>query len=308
MPTTHTSSTSHRNRIATLAVVVCLGCILIAPITVGSGLGVTTTGPPVASAQTDQKPMHTLVIRSDGSSGKYLLTATGTTSIRKTEASDVHQPPVVQGSVGKNDGKDVIRYTGHITSFKHQGNLQVTLNGRSAPPEVLNGNYLNVSTSKHTKSRYRMVASGTIIAGEEAEGNDLAPKNDSRVEGHVSKQDRQDSFYYTGEFVSGAASTKLSLAANGQPISMYKRGSTPTDSPNGPNSPPSTAKQTATEPGTTAREQSTSPSIHPSQTAESGSKGTDRPDGGGGLSLLELVGGIIGMLVVAVLGLLFLSQ
>lgn len=309
---------TRRNRGVSIILIVCLGLLVVPAVTAGAGSGPGTVNeqqpsPPSTATHATNQSTNTLVITTRNGTGRYLLSATGRTSTQKKEAGDVYQPPVMQGSVGQQgDQKDVVTYTGRITSFKHRGALQVTLNGRSVSPDVLNGDYITISTSNETQTRYRISANRTISRGGDADRADRIPSNRSRVTGTISGNDSRDSFYYTGGFDGASATHNVSIAVNGQPLSFSKTAtasSPQSDRSNAPSATASPAPDGATGTDTGDHASATRPaSSGDGSRPPDRARGTAQSETGDGLSLLELLGGVGGMLVVAVIGLLALSR
>lgn len=259
---------------------------------------------------------HTLRI---SGTGKYIVTATGTLTISKTESSEVVQPPVVQGAVGEGgDRVDVIRFTGHITSFKYRGELRATLDGHHAPPRVLTAKYLKVSALSNSSINYRFAGADTIIPGGDAERNDYSTTNRSQVDGKISGTDQIDSFYYTGRFDTGWASSNLTVHVNGQQIPVYEKGSRSTSStstpssPSSPSSPVSSPTSATASPDTQLSEPSTTDASNHSPVSgrlvSSPASPSVPRDGGGGLSMVALVAGIGVMILVAIGGIVLLAR
>jgi hypothetical protein len=300
-----------------VSVVVLVGLLSLG---VGSGLAAAPTPTPTNSTQSTSTlsgstSTHTLVIRTGNGPGKYIVSVTGNVSTSKLESSDVVQLPVVQGAVGEErDTVDVIRFTGHITSFKSRGTLHVTLDNRLVNPMVLDANYIRLSSQTTGTTHYRLVTTGTIVPGGDAEGADYNSTNTSRVDGTISPTDRTDAFYYTGQFSTSRASNNLTVVINSQQIPVVKNGSHPTET---------TPRSTATRPSGTPVTQSstpqtvttaTQPPVSTGHSPSSGAMATDSETGasssagGSGLSLLELVGGIVLMVFVAIGGFVLISR
>lgn len=317
-----TSIRTHFSRIVPRATLGFVGVVLLTVLVVaGSGLAIVPSAgehtsvhlsAPRSSSFSMSAPAnqttsasHTLIIRSGDVTGKYIVTVTGNVTVSKVESSDIVQLPVVQGSVqGNDDTVDVIRFTGHITSFKHRGDLRVTLDGRSVNPTVLDANYIQLESQKNSPTRYRLIGNGTILPGGDTERGDYTPANRSLVDGHVSGEDRTDSFYYTGRLISAGATDNLTVVVNGQQRGVYKKGSrsTATAFP----SPPLT-DTTTTQAGTSPNDDG------PLDAADQPSSGTPETDSEetsetGGLSLFEIVGGVALMGLVAIGGLVLLSR
>jgi hypothetical protein len=308
------------SRLASRTVLVSASVLLLTALVIsGSGLAAapstndTGSGDPssaqrssAAGGNHSTAATQTLRIRANGT-GKYIVTATGTVTVSKAESSEIVQPPVIQGTVGENsDRVDVIRFTGHITSFKHRGELRVTLDGRHAPPRVLDANYLEFSALRNNSTRYRFTGADTIIPAGDAERGDFSTTNRSRIDGHISSTDPTDSFYYTGRFDTSRASANLTVHINGHQKPVYKAGSRSTTPAS---SATSTSVSSATPLPTTATDVSEhSPASGRQRPPSTPASPSEPRHGGGGLSVLALVGGIGLMLLVAVGGIVLLSR
>jgi hypothetical protein len=298
-----------------VSVVVLVGLLSLG---VGSGLAAAPTPTPPNSTQSTSPSSgptstHTLVIRTGNGPGKYIVSVTGNVSTSKLESSDVVQLPVVQGAVGEErDTVDVIQFTGHITSFKSRGTLHVTLDNRLVNPMVLDANYIRLSSQTTGTTHYRLVTTGTILPGGDAEGADYKSTNTSRVDGSIRSTDPTDAFYYTGQFSTSRATNNLTVFINGQQIPVVKNGSHSTET-----APRSTATmdtpvaQSSTPQTPTTDTQPSGSPVHspsPGEMATDSETGASSSAGGDGLSLLELVGGIVLMVFVAIGGFVLISR
>lgn len=204
---------------------------------------------------------HTLEIRSEKSQAQYNLTVSESLTTSKTEKTDTAQKSVATGDVGptkskksKKDSVDVIHFSGYITQFSAGGSLNVTLDGHTVSPAILDGSYIvltteNVtqSTNANTAARYTFSVDGWIAPEKTAESSDRTKgPNTTNIAGTLPTGDR-DAFYYAGNITRSTVndSDALRVFINGQEVDVREPGENSQSSPSPPttgssSNPPST--------------------------------------------------------------------
>jgi hypothetical protein len=293
-----------RSQRAAVAVTILLSLLCLA-----SGASVVGTPTPSATL-TKGVPTHTLVITAqNGSGGSYTVTASSTLQLKRGEQRDYQLGgPRVSGTIGeRGDSRDVIRYQGHIESFQAEGSIRVTLDGHQIAPNVLGGQYIQISRSGNASQpvRYQFGVTGQVSRGARAEQTDTVTGN--RIHGRVRAV---DSFYFTGTIANDTISVAgpAQIQINGQPAHVFLTHAPPTSTstPTATSTPTPPATATPSPPRTppaptpvSTPASVTPPPTSPSSTTTPSSTMTDAGDRAA-RGLVRLVHGVGGTLIIGI--------
>lgn len=278
-----------------------VGSLLVAGMLVGGGVSTAQS----ADDNSNSSETHTLEIRATNGSNEsitYSATASNNLSLENGENSDrTVRDRRVAGTVGGNDNKDVINYTGYIESFESQNNnIELRLNGRQISPKVLAGNHIEIihpTNASGENVTYHYPIIGVAERGELADDNDTA--NGSIIQGSVDSG--SDSFYFVGEIPESAFGEVAEIRINGQPAEKYLENPPPTSTATSPT--PTTTTTVPDSPTTASttvpphQEQSTQP-----QGSESGSRSSDNT------FLIGFIAGFILLIAGGIAGLFYLDR
>jgi hypothetical protein len=192
--------------------------------------GTHTTNETASLAVQNGSPSHTLVIKTTGDPVSYSITASEGISGKTDELIDSISGTTFTGQLGgtpynkSNDTKDVIKYEGYIQTLEYRGNdIQIFLDGRRVPPDVLTGNYIKLSYPSDKNGtqpiQYRIATSDSVIPGELTEKTDRSQTSSDEMKGQLTQSD-VDTFYFTGEVSEFSFTAPPQISVNNQSVPL----------------------------------------------------------------------------------------
>lgn len=241
------------------------------------------TNETVSHAVQSERLSHTLVIKTTGDPVSYSITASESISGQTDEMIDSISGTTFTGQLGgtpyneSNDTKDVIRYEGYIQTLEYRGNdIQIFLNGRRVPPDVLTANHIRLSYPSRKNGtqpiQYRIATSDRVIPGEFTEKTDRSQTSNNEMDGLLTQSD-VDTFYFTGKVTESSFTAPPQIAINNQTV---PRGEPDHFASATPDPPPTTGTPTADTPTTNTPATGTPTADTPSVTSTPTAGGTPK--------------------------------
>lgn len=211
----------------------------------------------LSESQDSSKGSSKLVITSNSSNASYSFSATENVSSETAASNTTIKGTNVSGSVGSSNS--TFTYSGAISSFEADENINVVLNGRTVDPEVLGANRITLTKNGSQVGpgtvEYGFTASGPIVPGGTNEDNETV--SDQHINGSIGDNDQTDTIYYAGRMTKSRLLGDAKVIINGR-VTSESTGS-----------------------GTSAGQQTATPDLGqlPSQSGESEETPTGQDDG-----------------------------